>query len=69
MRSPKTGELSLSRVLGALCIATACFVAVVGILYDREHSGVVTALAIGAGVALITRDRAPEAPEEPLSDA
>lgn len=65
IRSPKTGDVSLSRVLGALCIATACFVAVFGVLHDREHSGVVTALAIGAGVALLTRDRAPDAPEDP----
>jgi hypothetical protein len=64
LRSPRTNSLSLSRVLGALCIACACFIGVYGITVAHvEHSGVVTALAIGAGVALLTRDRAPEDPD------
>jgi hypothetical protein len=64
LRSPRTDYFSISRVAGAICVATACFVAVVGILYDREHAGVVAALAGGAGVALIVRDRASEGGSE-----
>lgn len=64
IRSPKTGRLSLSRAAGALCVSSACFIGVFGILTDREHSGVVASLAVGAGVALIVRDRRP--PDAPL---
>jgi hypothetical protein len=57
IRSPKTGKISLSRAAGALCILSANIVALAGIALDREHAGVVMALAGVAGVALIVRDR------------
>lgn len=64
IRSPTSGKISLSRVLGALCIACACFIGIAGVFTGMEHSGVVASLAVGAGIALLTRDRAPTEPSE-----
>ena len=59
-RSPRSGRISLSRVLGALTVCSACYIGIYGVMTGVEHAGVVTALAIGAGVALLSRDRAPK---------
>jgi hypothetical protein len=62
LKSPLSGRPSLTRLAACACVASACFVGIYGVIHDREHGTVVSALAVGAGVALFLRDR--ETPEE-----
>lgn len=58
LTDPISKDASSARIAGLLCVSTACFVAVYGVVTNVEHDGVVTALAVGAGAALLLRKRA-----------
>ena len=63
-RSPRSGKISITRVLGTLCIVSANFIGVYGVFSGVEHSGTVATLGGVAGIALLVRDRVKPEPEE-----